>query len=115
MNERIGRIVYWLILVAVLVSPETHWSAMRLIAARNAWLEIQWLLVLRCISYSAQLLRRSSTTSTCASDVIAGRLSKRAQVWIDVLGRYCSFAMAITIMCCPGPWFLDAYRSNENL
>ena len=112
MNERVGRVTYWLILVAVLVSAGNAVVRYALNQSSNAWLEIQWYLFsavfLFCAGYT--LLHNQHVRI----DVIAGRLSKRAQAWIDVLGTLLFLLpMAITIMWLSWPVFVDAYRSNE--
>src|SRR5258708_12395618 len=43
-NERIGRTVYWLVLVMVLVSAGNATSRYMFSIASNAWLELQWYL-----------------------------------------------------------------------
>jgi TRAP-type mannitol/chloroaromatic compound transport system permease small subunit len=112
MNERIGRTMYWLILVAVLVSAGNAVVRYAFNRSSNAWLEIQWYLFsavfLFCAGYT--LLHNQHVRI----DVIAGHLSKRAQAWIDVLGTLLFlFPMAVTIMWLSWPVFVDAYRSNE--
>ena len=47
-------------------------------------------------------------------DVIAGRLSPRAQAWIDIVGTvFFLFPMAIMIMILSWPVFVMAYERNE--
>lgn len=111
-NERVGRLVYWLILVAVLVSAGNAIVRYALNRSSNAWLEVQWYLFsavfLFCAGYT--LLHNQHVRI----DVIAGHLSKRAQAWIDVAGTLLFLLpMAITIMWLSWPVFVDAYRSNE--
>src|SRR5437660_911978 len=112
LNERIGRAIYWLILVAVLVSAGNAIVRYAFNRSSNAWLEIQWYLFsavfLFCAGYT--LLHNQHVRI----DVIAGRLSKRAQAWIDVFGTLLFLLpMAITIMWLSWPVFVDAYRSHE--
>src|SRR5437899_11834153 len=112
LNERIGRAIYWLILVAVLVSAGNAIVRYAFNRSSNAWLEIQWYLFsavfLFCAGYT--LLHNQHVRI----DVIAGRLSKRAQAWIDVFGTLLFLLpMAITIMWLSWPVFIDAYRSHE--
>src|SRR2546423_15545397 len=84
LNERVGHLVYWLVLVMVLVSAGNATSRYALSIASNAWLELQWYLFaavfLLCAGYT--LLHNEHIRI----DVIAGRLSRRAQTWIDILG-----------------------------
>ncbi|MDP2707857.1 MAG: TRAP transporter small permease subunit [Burkholderiales bacterium] len=112
LNERIGRLVYWLVLAAVLVSAGNAVFRYLFNLSSNAWLEIQWYLFsavfLLCAGYT--LLHNEHIRI----DVIAGRLSKRAQTWIDIFG--CVFfllPMALIIMWLAWPVFMDAYTRHE--
>jgi TRAP-type mannitol/chloroaromatic compound transport system permease small subunit len=111
-NERIGHLVYWLVLVAVLISAANAVVRKVFNASSNAFLEIQWYLFstifLFCAGYT--LLRNQHVRI----DVIAGRLSKRAQAWIDVFGTiFFLFPMAILIMWLSWPVFIEAYHRGE--
>ena len=47
-------------------------------------------------------------------DVVAGRLSKRAQTWIDIVGTvFFLFPMAGLLMWLSWPVFVDAYQRHE--
>src|SRR5258706_1690275 len=112
LNERIGRTLYRLILVAVLVSAGNGVVRYAFNRSSHALLEIQWSLFssvfLFCAGYT--LLHNQHVRI----DVISGNLSKRAQAWIDVFGTLLFLLpMAITIMWLSWPVFIDAYRSNE--
>src|SRR5260370_111215 len=51
---------------------------------------------------------------TVRIDVIAGRLSKKAQAWIDIVGTvFFLFPMAFLLMWLSWPVFVDAYERNE--
>ena len=84
LNERIGKLTYWLILAVVLISAGNAIVRYTFNYSSNAWLEIQWylfsLVFLFCAGYT--LLHNQHVRI----DVISGRLSKRAQTWIDILG-----------------------------
>jgi len=111
-SERIGHTIYWLVLAAVLIScinaiirKAFNWSS-------NSLLEIQWYLFsaifLFCAGYT--LLRNQHVRI----DVVSGRLSKRAQAWIDILGTvFFLLPMAIMIMYLSWPVFIQAYERNE--
>src|SRR3954453_20122619 len=83
-NEKIGLAVSWALLAAVLICTGNAIIRYSLNQSSNAWLEIQWYL------FSAMFMLATSYTlrrnEHVRIDVIAGRLSKRAQVWIDILG-----------------------------
>jgi len=111
-NEAVGRTVYWLVLVAVLVSAANATSRYALDRASNAWLELQWYLFaavfLLCSGYT--LLHNEHIRI----DVIAGRLSRRTQVWIDIFGTlFFLLPMATYILWLSWPIFMNAWNSNE--
>ena len=106
MSERIGRIVYWLILVVVLISAANATIRKVFNYSSNAYLEIQWYLFSAVFLFGAgyTLLRNEHVRI----DIIAGRLSPRAQNWIDVFGiLFFLFPMAAV------PGFVDAARGID--
>jgi TRAP-type mannitol/chloroaromatic compound transport system permease small subunit len=112
LNEQVGKLTYWLILAAVLISAGNAIVRYTFNMSSNAWLEIQWYLFsfvfLFCAGYT--LLHNQHVRI----DVISGQLSGRARAWIDILGTvFFLLPMAIAIMWLSWPVFLDAYQSNE--
>jgi len=112
LNEHVGRLTYWLILAAVLISAGNAVVRYSLNMSSNAWLEIQWYLFsfvfLFCAGYT--LLHNQHVRI----DVISGQLSGRARAWIDIFGTvFFLMPMAIAIMWLSWPVFLDAYQSGE--
>ncbi len=112
MNERIGKVIYWLVLAAVVISAANAIVRKAFNTSSNAFLEIQWYLFsaifLFCAGYT--LLRNQHVRI----DVIAGRLSKRAQAWIDILGTlFFLMPMAIMIMVLSWPVFIQAFQRGE--
>ena len=112
LNDRIGRAVYWLVLAMVLLSAGNaivrkvfDWSS-------NSLLEGQWYLFsavfLLCSGYT--LLRNEHVRI----DIITGRLSPKAQAWVDILGTiFFLMPMAILIMTLSWPYFMRAYTDHE--
>jgi TRAP-type mannitol/chloroaromatic compound transport system permease small subunit len=112
MSERIGRLVYWLILAVVLISATNATIRKAFNYSSNAYLEIQWYLFsvifLFCAGYV--LLHNDHVRI----DIISGRLSARAQNWIDVIGLvFFLFPMAFVIMYFSWPLFMDSFTRNE--
>lgn len=112
LNERIGHLVYWLVLIAVLISATNAVVRKAFNTSSNAFLELQWYLFsaifLFCAGYT--LLKNQHVRI----DVIAGRLSARAQAWIDILGTiFFLFPMAIMIMVLSWPVFVIALERGE--
>jgi TRAP-type mannitol/chloroaromatic compound transport system permease small subunit len=111
-NGHIGRLVPWCVLIAVLVSAGNALVRYIFDTSSNAWLEIQWYLFsavfLLCAGYT--LLRNEHVRI----DVIAGRLSRRAQAWIDIVGSvFFLLPMAIIIGWLSWPLVADSYLRHE--
>ena len=111
-NEHIGRLVYWCVLIMVLVSAANATSRYALNKASNAWLELQWYLFaavfLLCAGYT--LLHNEHIRI----DVVSAHLSRRAQVWIDVFGILVfMLPMTLFIMWLSWPIFMNAWTSGE--
>ena len=112
LSEQVGRLVYWLVLVAVLISAANAVSRYSLNMSSNAWLEIQWYLFSAIFLFSAgyTLLYNQHVRI----DVVSGRLSRRARTWIDILGTLLFlFPMAITILWLSWPVFVTAFLQHE--
>ena len=112
LNERVGRLSYWLILAAVLISAYNATVRYAFNMSSNAWLEIQWYLFsavfLFCAGYA--LLHNQHVRI----DVISGRMSRRARAWIDVFGTlFFLLPMSIAIMWMSWPVFVQAYELQE--
>jgi TRAP-type mannitol/chloroaromatic compound transport system permease small subunit len=111
-SDRIGHTVYWLVLVTVLVSAANAVVRKAFNVSSNSFLEIQWYffsaIFLLLAGYT--LLRNEHVRI----DVIAGRLSKRAQTWIDIIGTvFFMFPMAFLLMWLSWPIFVDTYAHHE--
>jgi TRAP-type mannitol/chloroaromatic compound transport system permease small subunit len=112
LNERVGRAVAWLVLVAALVSAGNATMRYSLNLSSNAWLEIQWYL------FSAIFLLGAGYTlkknAHVRIDVIAGRLSTRAQAWIDIVGGLAFLLpMSVMILTLSVPMFWRSYVGGE--
>ena len=112
LNERIGHALYWLILVTVVICTANAVVRKAFNVSSNSFLEVQWYLFsaifLGCAGYT--LLRNEHVRI----DVIAGRLSKRAQTWIDIFGTlFFLLPMAVLLMWLSWPVFIEAYSRQE--
>jgi len=111
-NETVGKLTYWLILAAVLISTGNALVRYSLNTSSNAWLEIQWYLFsfvfLLCAGYT--LLHNQHVRI----DIVSGLLSARGRAWIDILGTlFFLLPMAMVVMWLSWPVFVDAYQSHE--
>lgn len=112
MNEGIGKLAYWLVLVAVVVSAVNAVVRYGLNTSSNAWLELQWYLFsgvfLLCAGYT--FLRNEHIRI----DIVLGRFSKRVQAWVDIFGIiFFMFPMTLLIMVLSWPMFMDSFVTNE--
>ena len=111
-TERVGRIVYWLVLVVVLISAANATVRKAFDYSSNAYLEVQWYLFSVIFLFGAgyTLLRNEHVRI----DIIQGRLSPRAQNWIDVFGIvFFLMPMSIVIMWLSWPLFIDSLHRHE--
>ena len=83
-NRRIFRVVMWLILIVTLISAGNAVIRYLLNISSNSWLELQWYLFSAIFLFAAPYTLQQN--EMVRIDVVAGRLSKRTQAWIDVLG-----------------------------
>jgi TRAP-type mannitol/chloroaromatic compound transport system permease small subunit len=112
LNEKIGLAVSWALLAAVLICSGNALVRYAFNISSNAWLEIQWYL------FAAVFLLGTSYTlkrnEHVRIDVIAGRFSRRAQVWIDVFG-FLFFLLPIVsvILYYAVPYALTSFQNQE--
>jgi len=111
-NERVGRLVYWCVLIMALISAANATSRYALNIASNAWLELQWYLFaavfLLCAGYT--LLHNEHIRI----DVVSSHLSRRTQIWIDIFGLiFFLLPMATFILWLSWPVFMNAWTSQE--
>ncbi|HUL66413.1 MAG TPA: TRAP transporter small permease subunit [Burkholderiaceae bacterium] len=112
LSEKIGRVVVWLVLVAVLISAGNAIIRKAFDTSSNAWLEVQWYLFsavfLLCAGYT--LLRNEHVRI----DVLLHRLSKRTQIWVDIFGlAFFLLPTAVLIAWLAWPVFMRAFISGE--
>ena len=111
-TERVGRLVYWLVLIVVLISAANATVRKVFDYSSNAYLEIQWYLFSVIFLFGAgyTLLRNDHVRI----DIIQGRLSPRTQNWIDVFGIvFFLMPMSLIIMRLSWPLFLDSFARHE--
>jgi TRAP-type mannitol/chloroaromatic compound transport system permease small subunit len=83
-NERLGRLANWLVLIACLISAGNAMIRYAFDMSSNAWLEVQWYLfagiVMLGASYTLQLNEHVRV------DILYMHLSERGKEWLDLLG-----------------------------
>ena len=112
LTELVGKSIIWLVLVVTLIAAGNAIMRYTINYSSNAFLEIQWYLFSAIFLFGAgyTLMRNEHVRI----DLIAGRLSKRAQTWIDIFGIiFFLLPMAIAVMYMSWPIFLLALDNNE--
>jgi TRAP-type mannitol/chloroaromatic compound transport system permease small subunit len=112
LNDRVGRFVAWAILLAVIVSVLNAFGRKFMHAGSNAWLELQWYLfgALFLLSSGYTLLKNGHVRV----DVLSSRLSRRTQMWIEVLGTlFFLLPAALMIMVLGWPMFWESWHTQE--
>ena len=108
----VGRWVAWLVLAAVLISAINAAVRKLFNTSSNAYLEIQWYLFAAVFLLAAgyTLMRQEHVRI----DVIAGRFSKRTQIWIDIVGLvFFVLPLVFTVIRLSLPLVIRAYEMNE--
>jgi len=111
-NTQVGKHVIWLILASTVISAINAVVRKAFNMSSNAFLEIQWYL------FAASFLLASAYTLLNGEhvkiDVISSHLSKRGQIWIDVIGfTFFLLPFCTAILWFSTPFFLKGFHSNE--
>jgi TRAP-type mannitol/chloroaromatic compound transport system permease small subunit len=111
-SERLGKLVSWLILAAVLVSTLNALTRYTFNVGSNAFLELQWYLFAAVFLLgSAWTLKRNEHIRI---DVVVGRFSPKVHAWIDIFGTLFFLLPLCAIVLYDGvPFALDSFRSGE--
>lgn len=113
LNETVGRLTIWLVLIMVLISSANALSRYLFNCSSNSMLEIQWYL------FSAVFLLCSGYTlkhdGHVRIDIIYSRLSKRGKAVVNILGGLL-FLLPTCVILSKMSWdmFLVSYGINEN-
>jgi TRAP-type mannitol/chloroaromatic compound transport system permease small subunit len=112
LNERIGRLVTWLVLLMVLISAGNAVSRKLFSLSSNAFLEIQWTLFAAIFLLAAGYTLKHN--EHVRVDVLSGRLSARARAWIDIVGGLL-FLLPLTgvVLYFAWPFFASSFASQE--
>jgi len=111
-NTRLGKLIAWLIFVAVAVSTVNALIRKIFDTSSNSWLELQWVLFgfvfLLCSPWT--LL----SNDHIRIDVISSKLPKRARDWIDIVGHVAFLLpFALVMILTSGPFALRSILGNE--
>ena len=112
LNAFVGKYSIWLIFAATFISAANAIVRKAFDTSSNAFLEVQWYLFAWSFLIAAgyTLLHREHVRI----DVLNSRLSKKAQVWVDIMGFACFLTpLCITILWLSTPVAIQMYQSGE--
>jgi TRAP-type mannitol/chloroaromatic compound transport system permease small subunit len=111
-NERIGKVTAWAIVVAVLVSAINAIIRKVFGTSSNAWLELQWYLFgavfMLCASWALK------DNEHIRIDILSNRYSQRTRNFIEMLGHL-TFLLpfVLVLVWLSWPFFWRSYESGE--
>lgn len=111
-NERVGKTVYWLILLMVIICTANALMRKLFNISSNGFLEIQWYLFAAVFLLgAAYTLQRNEHVRI---DVVVGHFSLRTQVIIDVFGTlFFLFPLCALMLWFGWPYFIDSVHTGE--
>ncbi len=109
---RMGRLVAWLLVVAIVISTVNAVVRKLFDMSSNAWLEAQWMLFgavfLLCASWTLQ------ANEHIRIDIVNSSLSRKTRNVIELIGHiFFLLPMAAVIVWTALPFFLASYEANE--
>jgi TRAP-type mannitol/chloroaromatic compound transport system permease small subunit len=112
LNERIGKIAAWAIVVAVIVSAVNAIVRKVFGTSSNAWLELQWYLFgavfMLCASWALK------ANEHIRIDIVSNRYSQRTRNFIEMLGHLAFLLPLVLVMVwLSWPFFWRSYSSGE--
>ncbi|MFL5160758.1 MAG: TRAP transporter small permease subunit [Microvirga sp.] len=111
-NERVGKVAAWAIVVAILVSAVNAIIRRIFGVSSNAWLELQWYLFgavfMLCAAWTLRV------NEHIRIDIISSKLTKRGRDTIDLIGHlFFLFPFVALMLYLAFPYFFNSYRSGE--
>jgi len=111
-SERIGRFVYWLLLLAVLISTVNAITRKAFNIGSNAYLEAQWYLFAAVFMLGAGYVFLHD--QHVRIDIVSSRLKRKTQVLIDVVGiALFLIPLCLVVAYMALPSVMLAYNTSE--
>jgi TRAP-type mannitol/chloroaromatic compound transport system permease small subunit len=112
LNEKIGVVATWLVLIACLVSAGNAASRYMFSESSNGWLEVQWYMFAGIVLLGGPYTLKMN--EHVRVDLLYSSISERSRIWIDIVGGllfllpFCAIFIYFT-----WPWFLESWRIQE--
>ena len=111
-NERIGTVADWLVLLACLISAGNAFSRYAFGLSSNAWLEIQWYMFGAVVMLGASYTLKKN--EHVRVDIVYANVSTRRQIGIDIFG-FILFMLPATVIMTYLSWpiFHNSWAQGE--
>jgi TRAP-type mannitol/chloroaromatic compound transport system permease small subunit len=112
MNEKIGFLAEWLVLLSCLISAGNAFSRYAFGISSNAWLEIQWYMFAAVVMLGASYTLKKN--EHVRVDIVYTNVSTRKQIGIDIFG-FILFMLPATVIMTYLSWpiFHNSWVQNE--
>ena len=112
LNEKIGVFCNWLVLLACIVSGGNAMVRYAYDMSSNAWLEVQWYMFAVIVMFgAAYTMKRNEHVRV---DILYMGLSRRGQLWVDILGTLVFLLPTCAILAwLSWPFFMQSYNVFE--
>src|ERR1044072_7720208 len=112
-NEKIGVVCNWLVLLACLVSGGNAMIRYAYDTSSNAWPEVQWYMFAVIVMFGASYtLKRNEHVRV---DLFYMTLGRRGQLWIDILGTLVFLLPTCIILAwLSWPFFMQSFNVYEH-
>ena len=112
-NEKIGVVCNWLVLWSCIISGGNAMVRYAYDQSSNAWLEVQWYMFAVIVMFGASYtLKRNEHVRV---DLFYMTLSRRGQLWIDILGTLIFLLPTCIILAwLSWPFFMQSFAVYEH-
>ena len=111
-TQKLGHALYWLLLVAVLISTFNAIVRYAFDISSNAYLEAQWYLFAAVFMLGAGYVFLHD--QHVRIDAVSAHLTRRTQIWIDVVGIvFFLLPLCVFIVLASLPSFTTAFKTQE--
>jgi len=113
LNEKIGVVCNWLVVLACVVSAGNAMVRYAYDSSSNAWLEVQWYMFAVIVMFgAAYTLKRNEHVRV---DILYMTLSRRGQLWVDILGALVFLLPTCAILAwLSWPFFMQSFNVYEH-
>ena len=112
MNERLGRLANWMVLIACLISAGNAMMRYAFDMSSNAWLEVQWYLFAGIVMLGASYTLRLN--EHVRVDILYAHMSERTKLWLDLIGALVFLIPAcLLIAWLSWPFFHESWAIQE--